>query len=120
MAEERRSVGGEPARAGEKFRAFLVSLATDPARLGQFIKDPDSAMRAAELSTEEQALLKTGNPAAIYGRLTDQPTPTAAPVTVLIVDLIPESGKEGPGMPSVRSPQSTFAAPQQYPIQYPV
>src|SRR5215831_688658 len=108
MADERRSVEGEPGRAAEKFKAFLVSLATDPAKLGQFIKDPDRTMRAAELSDEEQALLKSGNPAAIYGMLTGQSTPAAAPVTVLVVDLIAESGKEGTGMPSIRSPQ-TFA-----------
>jgi hypothetical protein len=76
--------GGKGAAKPDPVRSFLVALATDPARLGAFIKDADAEMKTAGLSAEDQAVLKSGNPGLIHARLagvTQQP-----PVTVLVVD----------------------------------
>ena len=113
MAPERPDEPGEPAGGSPKLREFLVGLATDPAKLGQFIKDPDSAMHGADLSADEQTVLKSGDPGAIYARLGGRPTPSPAPVTVLVVDLTSESGKESPTM-SIRPPL-TIQQPFLYP-----
>ena len=56
----------------DEFHAFLVALATDPTRLGAFIKDPDAAMRAAGVDEVDQVILKSGQPATIYARLSGQ------------------------------------------------
>jgi hypothetical protein len=94
------------AGAADGFRTFLVGLATDPARLGAFIKDPGVAMQQAGLSDVDQAILKSGHPATIHARLSGQKfafgSPT--PVTVLVVDMAPASEAGGDEQPSVRQP----------------
>jgi hypothetical protein len=35
-------VTSSEASAPDEFRAFMIALATDPAQLGKFIKDPDA------------------------------------------------------------------------------
>ena len=42
-------------------KEFLSSLATDPARLGEFIRDPDAVAKKAELSDDDIAALVTQN-----------------------------------------------------------
>ena len=83
-------------------RRYLVKLATDPAELGRFVKDPDSAMESAGLSSEEQAILKSGNQSAIYGRVTGG-YGGAPPVTALVVDVHP-GGEGHPETLLVRGP----------------
>ena len=75
--------------------AFLVKLATDHSELGHFIRDPDGSMDQAGLSAQDQALLKSGNAAAINARLRGEPAPQAPP-PLLLVDVGPD------GKPSVR------------------
>jgi hypothetical protein len=53
----------------DEFRTFLVALATDPARLGEYIKDPDDAMRKAGISDVDQVVLKAGQAWMIHTRL---------------------------------------------------
>ena len=97
MAPEKPSEGSREG-SDHPLRRYLVKLATDPGELGRFIKDPEKSMESAGLSDEEQAILKSGNPAAIYGRVAGGPggareaysTPA---VTVLVVDVHP--GPEG-------------------------
>ncbi|HWT12755.1 MAG TPA: hypothetical protein VN231_08390 [Allosphingosinicella sp.] len=78
-------------------RSFLVGLATDPARLGAFIKDPDSELERAGVSEADRAILKSGNPAAIYGLIGGQSAaaaqPQIPPVIILVIDA--EAAKEG-------------------------
>jgi len=111
----------EQARTDDPFRAFLVALATDPATLGRFIKDPDATMKAASVRADDQGVLKSGSPAAIHARLTGQTSPAAAPVTVLVVDMASGGSDAAGGTPSVRfvgalSPHQTFF-PQIFPQQ---
>jgi hypothetical protein len=84
---------GAEASPADGFRAFLVGLATDPAKLGAFIKDADTAMEAAGISSADQSILKSGNPAVIHSRL-GRPTSSTPrpPVTVLVVDMVSTSG----------------------------
>jgi hypothetical protein len=90
----------ESAPEQDGFKSFLVALATDPSRLGEFIRDPDATMTAAGIPDADQAILKSGNPAAIYGRLAGPaaapPAAAAAPAAVLLVVDIArdEAGKE--------------------------
>jgi hypothetical protein len=93
----------------DKLKIFLVKLATDPSELGQFIRDPESSMSRANLSVEDQALLKSGNASAINSRLTSAASKTAAPLLLaLVVDV------NAVGEPSVREgyyPSSYFTHP---------
>jgi hypothetical protein len=85
--------GGEGTSAADGFRAFLVGLATDPAKLGAFIKDPGTEMEAAGISSADQSILKSGNPDAIHSRLGRPASSTPRPpVTVLVVDMVSASG----------------------------
>ncbi len=86
----------EQPESGDKVRAFLVKLATDPRELGQFIKDPEATMNSAGLGADDQAVLKSGNQAAINSRLAGRTMAKAAPVTLLVVDI----GADG--KPSIR------------------
>src|SRR5215217_7611861 len=110
--------------AADELRSFLVNLATDPARLGEFIRDPDAAMSDIDLDTQDQAALKSGNPAAIYARITGQEvTAPSQPVTVLVVDLVRASGEDAEDTPVIRGlptfPQQIFPQvfPQVTPLQ---
>ncbi len=82
-----------------EFKSFLVGLATDPAQLGRFIKDPEAVLKDSGLSQEDQDALRSGNPTAIYTRLLPTPAPEAAqpqPVLVVVVDVTQgQAGTEG-------------------------
>jgi hypothetical protein len=100
----------------DAFHRFLVALATDPAKLGTFIKDPDGAMSAAGIGAADQMILKSANPAAIHARLQGQtfsyqpPTPT----TVLVVDMTKQAGSpDTPEQPAVRTQVSATAMTNQ-------
>ncbi|MGA2129544.1 MAG: hypothetical protein ABSG76_25720, partial [Xanthobacteraceae bacterium] len=102
----------------DEFRSFLVALATDPAKLGAFIKDPDGSMGAADIDPVDQAILKSGQAWMIHSRLLGQKfsfTPPP-PTTVLVVDMTRQAGAGGPDavdQPTVRSNQAVAAAPPQ-------
>jgi hypothetical protein len=91
----------------DEFHAFMVALATDPAQLGAFVKDPDAAMHAAGISDIDQAVLKSGQPWAIHARLTGQRFSLGAPMpgAMLVVDMVkPPGATEGTtaSVPTVR------------------
>src|SRR4051794_25548040 len=98
----RGSSGDEPEAKGDRVREFLVSLATDPAELGRFVRDPRASMSAAELDPDDQAILSSGDAGAINARLTGGPG-GQPPVIVLVVDLTPGAA-EGEQNVSVRGP----------------
>src|ERR1700732_5348768 len=102
----------------DEFRAFLVALATDPAKLGNFIKDPDGSMGAAGIDAVDQAILKSGQAWIIHARLLGQRfsfTPPA-PTTVLVVDMTRQSSASASNIanqPTVRIGPAFTAAPHQ-------
>jgi hypothetical protein len=50
-------------------KEFLAGLATEPARLGEFIMDPEAVAKKAGLSEDDVAALKSGLPGLIHARL---------------------------------------------------
>jgi len=76
----------------DQLHEFLVALATDPAALGRFVKDPDTAMADAELGPMDQSVLRSGDPATINTRLVRGPGPAAAAAMMLVVDVTPGAG----------------------------
>src|SRR5215510_8315032 len=110
MAKEVSQSGAEHPQEQDKLRAFLVTLGTDPSEFGRFIKDPDATMNRAGLSTEDQGLLKSGNPALINSRLTGQAIAAPGPAILLIVDVAPDGRT-----PSIREsfPGGGSAVPHQ-------
>ena len=105
MANEGSKKGGQSAAAGsatessdnsqDNLKSFLVGLATDPARLGAFIRDPDSELTTAGIGDAEGAVLKSGNAAAIYGLLSGaSAAPMIPPVTILVIDSQQKEGEE--------------------------
>ncbi|MDO8397824.1 MAG: hypothetical protein Q7T45_08385 [Bradyrhizobium sp.] len=100
----------------DEFRSFLVALATDPAKLGAFIKDPDGAMGAANLDPVDQVILKGAQAWMIHARLLGQKfsfTPPAPTPNVLVVDMVRPAGAaaaDAEDQPTVRG-SSAFPAP---------
>ena len=96
------AVSPATATAPDQFRALLIALATDPAHLGEYIKDPDGAMRKAGISDVDQVVLKSGQPWMIHARLSGQRfsfapstpagTPSAMPAAMLVVDMVRPAG----------------------------
>jgi len=93
MADEKSRKSGEVAKT-DVLRTFLVGLASDPAKLGKFVKDPDGTMSEAGLSPTDQATLKSGNSAAIYARLAGATGAGAGAPVVLVVDVVRSEGGE--------------------------
>jgi hypothetical protein len=48
---------------------FLAALAVDPKKLGEFIHDPDTVMKAEELSDDDATALRSGFAGVIHARL---------------------------------------------------
>src|SRR5262249_42323841 len=107
VPEQRGRKGSEGASEGGEdnpLRDYLVKLATDPAELGRVVKD----LEAAGVSAEDRAVLKSGNPSAIYARLAGAGASFGgAPVAVLVVDM--EAAAEGAEQtPTVRGSALTL------------
>src|SRR6516164_5638888 len=137
------AVSPATATAPDQFRALLIALATDPAHLGEYIKDPDGAMRKAGISDVDQVVLKSGQPWMIHARLSGQRfsfapstpagTPSAMPAAMLVVDMVRPAGASDAAaadQPAVRvqpaqsNPNQGAAAmfpntPVQAPVQIP-
>jgi hypothetical protein len=129
MPTQKSDDAGKPAARGgateappDEFHKFLVGLATDPAKLGAFIKDPDAAMSAAGLSEADQAVLKSGHPWMIHGRLAGQQAQApinvvTPPITILVVDMAAaEAGKaELPTLRGLAYPSPVQGSSLMYP-----
>jgi hypothetical protein len=50
-------------------KQFLTQLAQDAEKLGRFIHDPEKSIKAAGLSPEDGAALRSGFPRMIYARI---------------------------------------------------
>ncbi len=111
--ETEASPSAEQTETENPLRSFLVALATDHTLLGRFIRDPEAVMGSAGLSADDRAVLKSANPSIIHARLTGQVTATAAPVTVLVVDI---PGGE-PSIRQVIHPQFVIHPQQIFPQQ---
>jgi hypothetical protein len=85
MAERRKDSKGSESE--DQLRAFLVEVATDPAALGRFVKDPETSMSEAGVSAEDQAVLRSGNPIAINARLASGPGAGGPAAMMLVVDV---------------------------------
>jgi len=108
--------GGDqgPAEQQDGLRTFLVGLATDPARLGAFIQDPEKEMEAAGIDEADRDILRSGNAMAIHGRITGQTGQAAQsqpPMIILIIDAQQAQAGGAPAL-SVRSsfPPMIFGA----------
>jgi hypothetical protein len=85
VADRRKDPKGSESE--DQLRAFLVEVATDPAALGRFVKDPETSMSEAGISAEDQAVLRSGNPNAINARLASGPGAGAPAAMMLVVDV---------------------------------
>ena len=73
----------------DALRSFLADLAQNPQRAVELKQDPDGVMQRAGLSSEDQATLRSGDPAAIHAlvsqNLGDDPGGTSPPPTIVVV-----------------------------------
>ena len=83
----------------DKVTAFLVGLATDPAKLGRFIQSADAELDAAGIDAADRAILKSGNAAAIHARIGGQPAPPRPDPMFMLVSMSDDG--EGGTRPSV-------------------
>ena len=93
---------------------FLASLATDSHKLGEFIHDPEGAMKAAELSEDDKAALKSGFPALIHARLAGMSVKDAFGIT-----LNPPVSPQQFVFPVQLTPQFIYQLPPQFIHQLP-
>jgi hypothetical protein len=90
--------GGTARDGPDALRKFLVELATDPAQLGRYVRDPDGALADAELSDDDRAIVRSGHAGAIHARLSG----VTGAAALLVVDVKP--GEGGAEEPQVRVP----------------
>ena len=65
---------------------FLTNLANDPSTMNKFRQDPDATMQAAGLSQQDQAVIKSKDPAQIRAAIAPSAAPrVAAEVLVLVI-----------------------------------
>ncbi|HEV2815819.1 MAG TPA: hypothetical protein VGW40_01150 [Allosphingosinicella sp.] len=94
-----RGAAAQTSEPQDKVTAFLVGLATDPAKLGRFIQSPDSELEAAGIDQADRAILKSGNPAAIHARIGGQPAPPRPDPMFMLVSMSDDG--QGGSRPSV-------------------
>ncbi len=99
MVEEGKNDPGTGDAPQDQLRSFLVDLATDPAALGRYVKDPEAAMAKAGLGAADQSVLRSGDPATINTRLVSGPGAPSAwnpetPTMMLVVDVTPGAGDQ--------------------------
>jgi len=56
----------------KNLKTYLVSLAIEPDRFSEFVANPGDAAKKAGLSSEDQAILLSGDQNRIYRALHDQ------------------------------------------------
>jgi hypothetical protein len=107
----------------DRLKAYMIELATDVGRLTEFMFDPKKAMEAAGLTTDEQAIVTSGDQARIYATLKGLPLPEPAaapppPQLPTVVSVIPQDGSsaQAGGQPAAQ-PQSAYAQQAAYPPQ---
>jgi hypothetical protein len=86
----------------DQLRAFLVGIATDPAALGRYVRDPETSMAEADLSPADAAVLRSGDPATINARLAGGPGAAPGGAAMLVVDV---AGEQVSVRPLVNFPQ---------------
>lgn len=59
----------------KKAARFIAKLSKDPKKAEQFKKDPDAAMKGADLSAEDRAVLRTKDTKKIRKHLGDDAPP---------------------------------------------
>lgn len=69
--------------AEDRLMAFWVAMATDPMKHEAFLRAPEAAMDAAGLDAAERQVALSGNPQAIYARLTHKALPASPPPAAL-------------------------------------
>jgi len=97
----------------DKVTAFLVGLATDPAKLGRFIQSPDAELEAAGIDEADRAILKSGNAAAIHARIGGQPAAPRPDPMFMLVSMSDDG--EGGTRPSVAQALPMVFAQQMMP-----
>lgn len=85
----------------DKVTAFLVGLATDPAKLGRFIQSPDAELDAAGLDPTDRAILRGGDPGAIHARIGGQPAAPRPDQPIILVVSMDDGEQEGGPRPRV-------------------
>jgi hypothetical protein len=55
----------------ERFTEFVLSLAEEPDKLAELIKDPNAFLKDVDLTAAEKALIKSGNPDLIRAAITE-------------------------------------------------
>jgi hypothetical protein len=103
VVDKRKSPRGSDSE--DQLRAFLVEVATDPAALGRFVKDPEASMSEAGLAAEDQAVLRSGDPGTINARLASGPGAGAGGSMMLVVDV---AGDDVSVRPLAQLPQLVF------------
>ena len=85
MVDRRKDPKGS--ESDDQLRAFLVGIATDPAALGRYVRDPETSMAEADLSPADAAVLRSGDPGTINARLAGGPGAGAGSAAMLVVDV---------------------------------
>src|SRR5688500_14093827 len=93
--------GEDTSNQQDSLKTFLVGLATDPARLGAFTQNPEAEMQSAGIDEPDRDILRSGDPAAIHGRITGQTAQSQPPMIILIIDAEQAKAGDAPAL-SVR------------------
>jgi hypothetical protein len=67
-----------------QFTTYIIKLAAEPNSAAEFRKDPDAAIRAAGLTSEQGAALKSKDPSRISAEIQKEHPDTGAAVGISI------------------------------------
>lgn len=72
----------------DKFSDFVVSIATDPAKMEQYKADPDGVLAIAGLTQEEASLINSGDTDAILARVDSSLLDEGGTLHVMIIRVV--------------------------------
>jgi cyanophycinase-like exopeptidase len=111
----------------KQLKDYMIELATDVDRLAEFMRDPNAAVKNADLSEADGVTLVSGDQGRIYSALKNLPTPPPAPPppvpqlpTVVAAQYAYGAAAQGAGAaPPGLAPQAQYAqAAQPWPNAY--
>jgi hypothetical protein len=91
-------------RQSTSFTDFLVDLVDDPARLAEYRTDREQVLTAAELTEEERAILRSGDPARLQNRMVATSEEEVVPMTKTVHERTPPGEEEEEGGGTIHEP----------------
>jgi hypothetical protein len=102
-------------RQSTSFTDFLVDLVDDPARLAEYRTNREQVLTAAELTEEERAIIRSGDPARLQSRMAATSEEEIVPMTTTVHERTPPGEEEEEGGTIHKPPEPPEPEPEPEP-----